>query len=124
MAARNRAVVPALPTNSSTGSAVGIWRHIRHETQLLKALHHHLRVLAPQSALQRCFTLSKRGQDERAVGDALGTGHSDLGPNGLVQRHNLNHLRQRHSAEHNAIGTQVEAAKPFTDYYRVRDNNR
>ncbi|MBI2496414.1 MAG: hypothetical protein HYV75_00235 [Opitutae bacterium] len=47
------------------------------ETELPQRRDHDVRVAAEQCAVQGRRALAQRGEDERAVGDALGAGHGD-----------------------------------------------
>ena len=113
--------MPALPTNNSSGfSAVPafgnfpaqsahrdgaiakflrVGRDLHREAELPQALDHDLRVLAPKRALQRDLAVRQRGQDQRAVGDALRAGHGDFRVHRFVERHDFDEVGQRFSFE-------------------------
>ena len=64
------------------------------KTKLLQALEHGLGVFAPERALQGDGAIRERGQNQRTVRDALGTGHGDFRLHRLFQRNNLYYFRE------------------------------
>ena len=68
------------------------------EAELDQALHHDLGVFAPEGAAKFGTTLGESGEDEGAVGDALGAGHGDFRAHGGRERDDLDDRRQRHRA--------------------------
>ena len=95
--ARNLATL-AIDGDGAVAAFVRVLLHVDHEAELLKAVHHHLRVLAPERALQGCFTARERGEHECAVRDALGAGHGDGRADGLRERDDFDEVGQGHGS--------------------------
>ena len=89
---------PAQPVNRQRAIAglEGIRGDIDHESELLQTLHHDLGVLAPERAFQDGFAIGQRGQHQRPIGDAFGTGHREVRPDGLMQRQDFDDVGERH----------------------------
>jgi hypothetical protein len=63
----------------------------------LQAIDHDLGVFAPERAAQRGFAFGEGGEDQRAIGDAFGAGHGDVGLDGRGEWDNFNDVGQRHA---------------------------
>ena len=63
------------------------------ETERAQTLDHYLRVFAPERAAQSGDPFTQCRQDERAICDALGAGHGDLGLHRLLERDDFDEFR-------------------------------
>ena len=63
-AARRDQAALAIDRDGAIARFLGIRLHVHHEPEFLQALDHHLRVLAPERALQGRFALAQRRQDQ------------------------------------------------------------
>src|ERR1051326_7784952 len=64
------------------------------EAQLTQSFDHYLRILAPQGAFKRGFSVRQGGQDQSAIGDALRAWNRDLGVDRFVQRNDFDEVRE------------------------------
>ena len=66
------------------------------KSQFLQTFDHDLRVLAPQRAGERDFAVRQRGENQRAVRDALGAGHGDFRAHRFVERDDFDEIGKSH----------------------------